>query len=161
MYLTGTYYHALEQKGRVSIPKNFRSHFGSILTITLGLDGCLFLLHQDEFNRMLSEQSRLPLTHQQSRDWVRIITNNAVELTIDSLGRILIPEFLRNKVGLKKQVIIVGSLNRLEVWDQSTYHAYIDRIEEKKEEIAALVGQINNDRQNNSTSTSHASRSNS
>lgn len=136
MFLTGCYYHALEQKGRVSIPKKFRVYFENNIVITLGLDGCLFGFHKEEFQAMLSQKQFLPLESKTGRDWIRLLTNSAIDVSIDAQGRILIPEALRQKTGIQKEIAIVGSLNRIEFWNQQTYHQYIQSIESQKETIA-------------------------
>ena len=145
MYLIGTFYHALEQKGRLSVPKKFRTYFEGRVVITLGLDGCLFVFHTKQFEHLLDDQSHLSVASKRARDWTRLLTNNATEVEVDTLGRILVPENLRHKAGINKQVVIVGSLNRLEIWDQTTYHAYVSEIEKNKEIIAEAISQIEYD----------------
>jgi len=160
MYLTGSYYHALEQKGRVSVPKKFRQFFKTTIVLTLGLDGCLFGFHPDQFQKLLSEQEQLPLESKNARDWTRLLTNNAAEIELDALGRILIPENLRLKAGIHKEIVIVGSLNRIEIWDQSTYHRYLEQIETNKEQIAEAISQSIYDHHQSTQQTpvSHAQR---
>jgi MraZ protein len=142
MHYIGRYYHALEQKGRLSIPKSFRISLGQSAVITLGLEQSLFLFSKEEWQQLASEQSHLPFTSKLSRDWVRYLANNASPIQIDSLGRALIPEHLRQAAKLEKEVVIVGSFNRIEIWDRHTYHQYFDQITKKAEAIAEAVGQV-------------------
>ncbi len=132
----GRFYHALEQKGRVSIPVSFRRALSSGAVITRGLDGCLFLFPQVTWDAMVSSALNSPLTQKRSRDWVRLLANSAALVKLDNLGRLLIPEYLIELAKLRKQVVIVGSLNRVELWDQSTYHQYMNVLNHQAEAIA-------------------------
>ena len=136
--LIGKYYHHLEAKGRLSLPAKFRQASKSWI-ITRGLDGCLFLLQEGNFKKELEKIAESSLTKKANRDLLRLMTNEAQELSIDSNGRVNLPDYLINFANLKKEVIVVGSLNHLEVWDQERYHTYIDQIEGKAEEIAESI----------------------
>lgn len=133
--LIGKYYHNLEGNGRISLPKKFRNTSQSWI-ITRGLDGCLFLLKKENFTNELEKINQVGLTKKANRDLVRLMTNEASELTPDSTGRIKLPNYLIEFAQLKKALVIVGSLNRLEIWDQERYHRYLDQLESKAESIA-------------------------
>jgi MraZ protein len=136
MYL-GRYYHTVEEKGRVSLPRKFRKGDDQLFVITRGLDGGLFLFPsqnwQEEINRLTVNST---FTQKNNRDFLRLLTNDAQEVSCDRLGRILIPEYLRTFAKIGKQAVIVGSYSRIEIWDVETYHQYIQAIEPKAEEIA-------------------------
>lgn len=144
MTFIGRYYHALEQKGRLSIPIAFRSLLGEKIIITSGLDGCLFLFTEDEWQKILQETTLSPLTKKNIRDWARYLTNNAVPLDFDPQGRILIPEHLRNIAKLSKDTVVVGSLNRVEIWDRTIYHQYLETITAAAANIAESITNTNN-----------------
>lgn len=133
MYI-GRYYHQLEEKGRVSLPKKFRTN--ETLIITRGLDGGLFIYPESKWEKTIEELTRQSDTKKKNRDYLRLMTNDAQEIETDKLGRIMIPEYLRNFAKLKKQVVIIGSYSKIEIWDMETYHKYLDGIEGKMEEIA-------------------------
>ena len=133
--LIGKFYHNLEGNGRISLPKNFRDSSKSWV-ITRGLDGCLFLFPQENFQSELSKINQVGFSKKANRDLVRLMTNEASELSPDKTGRINLPNYLIDFAQLKKTVVIVGSLNRLEIWDQERYHHYLDQLESKAEEIA-------------------------
>ena len=135
----GRYYHALEQKGRVSIPPSLRHPLGQTAILTIGLDGCLFLFPESNWVSVVESAAAMPLTHKPARDWVRLLANNAVNVNFDHLGRILIPDYLRTHAKLSKNVVIVGSLTRIEIWDQTIYHHYLQSIASQAETIAAAV----------------------
>lgn len=132
----GRYYHALEQKGRLSIPKEHRSQLGTNPVLTVGLEGCLFLMPETEWVKVTETAVNSPLTKKAARDWARYLANNAVSVSLDQLGRILIPEHLRDHSHLAKDVVVVGSINRVEIWDRETYHQYLDSISTQAEGIA-------------------------
>jgi len=132
----GRYYHALEQKGRLSVPTSFRQGLMPQAVVTRGLDGCLFLIAESEWEVLSARSASLPLNQKAARDWLRLLANNAAVVTFDRLGRILIPDYLRETAGLTKQVVVVGSLTRVEIWDQARYHRYLKDIESRAETIA-------------------------
>ena len=134
----GKYYHRLEDKGRLSLPKKFRDQESSWV-ITRGLDGCLFLLRAESFEKEIQKISNSSFTKKANRDLVRLMTNEAQELTTDQNGRVNLPNYLIDFASLKKDLVVVGSLDHIEIWDQEKYHHYIDQIEDKAEEIAENV----------------------
>ena len=134
----GKYYHRLEDKGRLSLPKKFRDQ-ESNWVITRGLDGCLFLLRTENFEKEIQKISNSSFTKKANRDLVRLMTNEAQELTTDQNGRVNLPNYLIDFASLKKDLVVVGSLDHIEIWDQDKYHHYIDQIEDKAEEIAENV----------------------
>ena len=144
--LIGRYYHALEQKGRLSIPKTFRDQLKPEAVLTTGLDGCCFLFPQGNWQQVALEAHRLPLTQKAARDWVRYLSNNAASVSFDSQGRILIPEHLRQYGDLRKEVVVVGSLSRVEIWDRARYHQYLDTITNQAEQIAESLTESAEDR---------------
>jgi MraZ protein len=137
--LIGRYYHSLEQKSRLSIPKSFREYLGQSAFLTSGLDGCLFLYNSIEWTKLIQSATKLPITKKAYRDWVRLLANNAIEVNFDSLGRILIPDYLVTKANLTKAVTIVGSVNHAEIWDRDNYHAYFETIENQAEKLAESI----------------------
>lgn len=135
----GRYYHALEQKGRLSIPASFRTQLNGKAILTAGLDGCLFLLDETSWDTLLSNSYPGPLTKKTHRDWARFLANNAAKVDIDSQGRILIPETLRQLANLTADTVIVGSIDRIEIWDQVTYHTYLDDLNQNAASIAENI----------------------
>lgn len=137
MYI-GKYYYSLEEKGRLSLPKEFRQESNSWV-VTRGLDGGLFLFKESDFQAQLQNLLSRTFTKKINRDFVRLMTNEAKVVTPDKNGRISLPEYLISFAKLQKTVVIVGSLEKIEIWDQNTYHAYIDSIESNAEEIAETL----------------------
>lgn len=134
MYL-GKYYYTLEEKGRLSLPKEYRQKNNSWV-ITRGLDGGLFLYKESDFQNQMNSLLSRTFTKKKNRDFVRLMTNEAKVVTPDKNGRVQLPEYLISFAKLDKAVVLVGSLEKIEIWDRDTYHNYIDSIESKAEEIA-------------------------
>jgi MraZ protein len=131
----GKYYHSLEEKGRISLPKPFREK-NSEWVISRGLDGGLFVYTKSLFVQEAAALSQKRFTKKKNRDFVRLMTNEAYETTSDSAGRVQLPDHLIALAGLEKAVVIVGSLDRIEIWDRARYHTYIDALESQAESIA-------------------------
>ncbi len=131
----GRYYHTIEEKGRVSLPKKFREA-GNEWVITRGLDGGLFLFLNKTFAQEMEKLSQQSFTKKAQRDFIRLMTNEAQEVELDQSGRLLLPEYLRATAQLAKNIVIVGSYQRVELWDLERYHTYIDQLEKNAAEIA-------------------------
>jgi MraZ protein len=134
----GRYYHTLDEKGRVSLPKNFREQADRWI-VTRGLDGGLFIVPSTQFATQLQEIEHLALTKKANRDVIRFFTNDALEVIPDRLGRIGIPEYLRAAAQLTKNLVVVGSLQRVEIWSVDRYHTYLDDIAAHAESLAEQV----------------------
>lgn len=137
MYI-GRYYHRLENNGRLSLPKAFR-HRSSSWIVTRGLDGGLFLFEPDTFSARIGELNERTLTQKKNRDFTRLMVNDAVTVTPDSLGRVLLPEYLISLAELQKEVVIVGSYSFIEIWQREKYHHYLNSIAAHAEEIAESI----------------------
>ncbi|MGD9129063.1 MAG: division/cell wall cluster transcriptional repressor MraZ [Candidatus Woesebacteria bacterium] len=136
--LIGKFYHNLEEKGRLILPKKFRQKAKNWV-ITRGLDGCLFLFKIEEFQKQLSKLSDGTFTKKAQRDLARLMANEAENVNADKHGRLKIPEYLINFAQLKKEIVIIGSYARIEIWDRSSYHQYMDQIENEAEKIAESI----------------------
>ena len=135
----GRYYHTIEAKGRISLPKKFREKEQQTLIVTRGFDGGLYVFPQETWLKEVATLATRTFTKKDHRDIVRLMTNDAQEVEIDHIGRILIPEYLRQYAHLEKQAVIVGSFNKIEIWDADTYHTYIEKTEQLAEEIAEHI----------------------
>ena len=131
----GRYYYQLEEKGRVSLPKVFRETTDDWI-VTRGLDGGLFVFPAEGFEQRLADLPAKSFTKKTNRDFVRLMVNDAKSVSPDNNGRILLPDYLIELAQLQKQVVIVGSLTYLEIWDQERYHAYLDQLGPQAETIA-------------------------
>lgn len=128
----GQYEHTIDTKGRIIIPAKYRNELGDTFVITKGLDGCLFIYPSQEWIDFADKLMGLS-SSQNTRRLQRQFLSKAMEVTTDKQGRILIPGLLRESVGLEKDVVFLGMMNRIEVWDKERLKA-----EEEIEETAGL-----------------------
>lgn len=140
--LLGEYKHNLDTKGRVAVPAKFRSDLSAGAIITRGLDRSLFIFGASEWEGLVKKLTSLPLAQADSRAFVRLMLAGASDVRLDTQGRILIPDYLREYAGLKKQVIIAGLYNRIEVWDAENWRQYKSKTEAASDEIAERLGEL-------------------
>lgn len=131
----GTYYHHLEEQGRLSLPKKFREQEASWV-VTRGFDGGLFLLQRENFDKQIAQIAGQSFTKKANRDLLRLMTNEAAEVEADENGRVYLPKYLIDFAQLTKAVVVVGSGEYVEIWDRDRYHHYIETIETDAESIA-------------------------
>ncbi len=138
----GQYLHTLEAKGRLAIPKSFRSSLSRQAVITKGLDGCLFLFPAEAWHDFSQKIAKMSLTKKDSRSFSRFLTFSAAQVNLDSQGRILIPDHLRKFAGLKKHVMVAGASDRVEVWDKKHFDQYQGRVEKETEKITERLTDV-------------------
>ncbi|NLS45572.1 MAG: division/cell wall cluster transcriptional repressor MraZ [Firmicutes bacterium] len=141
----GTYEHSIDDKGRLAIPSKFRDELKDRFFATRGLDKCLFIFPNDEWERQLAEFSKLPLTMRDARAYSRLFFSGACECELDKQGRINIPAYLREYADLTKDAIVIGVMNRIEVWSREIWMGYSGDAEKSYEEVAEKLthGDIN------------------
>lgn len=138
----GEYQHALDDKGRLTIPSKFRNEIGDRFVITKGLDNCLFAYPQKEWATLENKLSTLPLTRSDARAFVRFFFSGAVEGELDKQGRVLIPNNLREYAQIDRDVVIIGVMNRFEIWAKNLWEAYRQRSEESFAELAEKINEL-------------------
>lgn len=138
----GEYQHNLDTKGRVAVPSKFRQNLSGGAIITRGLDNCLFLFTNKDWEVLAQKIISLPLAQANSRAFSRLMLAGAVDVEVDQQGRVLIPEYLRTYAQLKKQVVITGLYNRIEVWDSEKWKSYKQKTESASDEIAERLGEL-------------------
>jgi MraZ protein len=140
--LLGEHIHTLDEKKRLSLPARFRSELGKRIVLTRGLDGCLFVYSDIEWQKFSTKLTEMPLGQADSRAFNRFMLSGAIETDIDSAGRILIPDFLRDFAKLGSQVVVSGVGSRVELWNSETWKAYTGDIESKADLLAEKLGDI-------------------
>ena len=138
----GEYTYNLDSKRRLAIPAKFRKLLGEKAVITRGLDNCLFLFPEKEWKKLAEKISKLPLSQADARGFARIMLAGATDVEIDSLGRILIPEYLKKYAQLTKKVVIAGIANRIEIWDEKVWRKYQERTEKEAGDIAERLKEL-------------------
>ncbi len=116
----GTYGHSIDAKGRVIVPAKFREVLGDSFVVTLGLDGCLFVYPEEEWEDFVKQLKELPGS-KEARKLQRYFMEGAAPCDVDKQGRVLIPSSLREKVGLDKDVVFVGVMSKIEIWSKERW----------------------------------------
>jgi MraZ protein len=139
--LYGEYYHTLDEKNRLFIPAKLRKVFkkGEKFVLSRGLDSCLFLFPQDEWQNLETKAKSLPLTDRDARAFTRHLFSGASLCIIDTQGRIPFPPHLKDYAGITKEVVIIGVSNRIEIWAKQKWEKYFNNTENKVDDIAARL----------------------
>jgi MraZ protein len=138
----GEYSHNLDEKGRLSVPKKFRSLLTKGAVVTRGLDDCLFVYTKTEWAKLAEKLASLPFSQANTRAFARLMLAGAMEVELDKQGRIILPEYLRHYAFLTKEVTVAGLYNRLELWDSTRWTAYTKQTEAARNDIAEQLGSL-------------------
>lgn len=140
--LIGEYRHTIDVKKRLSFPAKFRKEIGKKMVITRGLDNCLYIYSPKEWNKVSEKLSHLSMGQSDTRGFTRFMLSGALEVGLDSLGRILVPDFLKDFAHLKSKVVLVGINDHVEIWDEKAWDTYKKRIEKQADILAEKLGEI-------------------
>jgi len=136
----GEYFHTIDRKGRLILPAKFRdaakAHFIEKFFVTRGLDKCLFMFSEEEWKTQETKFKAIPFTKQQARTFNRLYFSGAQEVAFDTQGRILLPQYLKDFAEIKKEVVIVGVSNRIEIWARNNWEEFYGNSRQSFEEIA-------------------------
>lgn len=133
--LIGEYQHTIDTKKRLAIPAKFRKDLGEQAVITKGLESCLVIYTLKEWAKQAEKLEALPNSQADARNYARVMLSGASDVGLDKLGRILIPDYLKNYAVLKKNVTLLGLSNKIEIWDTEKW-------EEHKKKTESSVGDI-------------------
>ena len=140
--LIGEYRHTLDEKKRISLPSKFRKEVGKDIVITHGLDNCLFVYTQKEWKEITQKLGTLGFGQADTRGFNRFMLSGAAEIKVDSVGRILIPENLKDFAGIKTKVVFAGVYNRIEIWDEARWNKYKNDVLGNADKMAQKLGDI-------------------
>lgn len=140
--LVGEYQHTLDNKKRVAIPARFRKELGKKVIVTHGFDNCLFIYPLATWKKLSEKLAELPIGQSDTRNLNRFMFAGAQETDVDSLGRILIPDFLKGFAKLKTKVTMVGVHSRVEIWDDKLWKAYKERVQGEADSVAEKLGEL-------------------
>jgi len=136
----GEYQHSIDRKGRIILPAKFResakAHFIEKFFVTRGLDKCLFMFSEEEWRTQETKFKAISFTKQQARTFNRLYFSGAVEVLPDKQGRILLPQYLKDFAQIKRDVVIVGVSNRIEIWAKDKWQEFYGTSRQSFEEIA-------------------------
>jgi len=140
--LIGEHTHTLDAKKRLALPAKWRRELGRRVVITHGLDNCLSVYPLGEWATVAGKLSALSMGQADTRSFNRFMLAGAVETEVDALGRILIPDFLKDYAGLQGQVVVAGVHNRLEIWAENRWQEYKARVIKQADALAQKLGEI-------------------
>jgi MraZ protein len=136
----GEFLHSIDRKGRLILPAKFRetakANFIEKFFVTRGLDKCLFMFSEEEWRSQETKFKSIPFTKQQARTFNRLYFSGAMEVIPDRQGRILLPQYLKDFAEIRKDVVIVGVSNRIEIWAKDKWQEFFGSSRPSFEEIA-------------------------
>ncbi|MBC8079825.1 MAG: division/cell wall cluster transcriptional repressor MraZ [Gorillibacterium sp.] len=132
----GEYQHSIDEKGRLIIPAKFRDDLGASFIATRGLDQCLFVYPQSEWNLLEQKLKSLSLMKSDARLFNRFLFSGATECELDKQGRVNLPKNLLEHAKLDKDCVVIGVSSRVEIWSREVWTHYSRQSEESFNEIA-------------------------
>ncbi len=135
----GTYTPKLDDKGRLILPAKFREQLAGGLMVTRGQEHCLYVWPQSEVERITERLREAPVSNKATRDYVRMFSSASSDERPDKQGRITVPPKLREWANLSKDVVVIGAMTRLEIWDEAAWEAYSESQEEAFAELSDEV----------------------
>jgi len=136
--MTGIYRHTLDAKGRLFIPAKLREELGDVFYVTLSMEKCLSAYSSESWDRFMDKIREMPRVKQIK---MRPLFAHAAKCELDSQGRILLPQALRDFAGLMKNVVVVGAGECAEFWDEAGWDE-IDMFETTPENIAEVFTEL-------------------
>ena len=134
--LLGEYKHNIDSKNRLTVPAKLRMELGEKPVLTRGLDNCLFMYPNRDWQLFIEKLSALPLSQKKARDFKRFMLSGASEVEIDDMGRVLVPETLKKYAKFEKSVVVIGVSDRLEIWSEHVWNTYIAEAEKESGGLA-------------------------
>ena len=138
--LIGEYIHTIDEKKILSLPVKFRKEMGKKIIVTAGLDNCLFAFTLAQWKKISDKLSEANMLRADNRSFNRYMFGSAIEAEIDSIGRILVPDFLVERAGLKGKVAVIGVQDRVEIWNEDAWKAYKNVVEKEADQLAEKLG---------------------
>lgn len=135
----GTYEPRLDEKGRLILPAKFRDELSGGVVLTRGQERCLYAFPRTEFEQIHEQLRQAPLTSKQARDYMRVFLSGAADEVPDRQGRVTIPAILRRYAGLERDLAVIGSGSKVEIWDATAWSTYLEAQEASYAEITEEV----------------------
>ena len=134
--LIGEYHHSIDEKGRIIIPSKFREELGDRFIVTRGIENCLFVYSNDNWNAICEKLNSLPFTKKDARVFNRFFMSGATDVELDKQGRANISTPLIQYANLKKDCVVIGTGDRLEIWSQEDWDAFFNSNKDNMSDIA-------------------------
>lgn len=131
----GQYSYIIDEKKRVAIPTKFRDSLEQGAVLTRGFEGCLYLYPQREWEKFLEMLNKLPYFDPATREMKRTMVGSAMDVKLDTAGRILVPDHLKDHASLTKKITIVGLNDHIEIWDEEKWNAYSPDLNEISDKL--------------------------
>jgi MraZ protein len=132
----GEYHHTIDEKGRLIIPAKFRNELGNHFVVTRGLEKCLYVYSEADWNNIVAKLKTLPFTKKDVRTFVRSFFSGATECEFDRQGRINITSPLVSYADITKECVVIGANDRLEIWSENGWNNFFEENEDKISDIA-------------------------
>jgi MraZ protein len=132
----GEYNYTIDDKGRIGTPPKYRSQLAEGIVVTRGLENCLFMYSKKDWEVIAEKLGNMPTTDRAARDYARLLLAGAMDMVPDKLGRIVLPQYLRDFASLKKNIVVAGLFNRIEIWNETDWKKYEANIEKNSSDIA-------------------------
>ncbi len=144
---SGQYGYSLDDKGRLSIPAKFRdallSYYSPALMLTNHMDGCIVAYPLKEWEALQNRIEASPVAStREAKNILRVFYAGASECSVDRLGRILVPQSLRNFGGIKKSVMIVGMNRKIEIWAEEAWSELVQQTTSDKDRMTDIASQL-------------------
>lgn len=140
--LMGEYHHNIDDKGRLVIPNKFREELGETFVIARGIEKCIYVYSNTEWEKLVSKLNTLPFTKKDARTFTRSFFSGATVCEFDKSGRINITSPLVSYAGLTRECVIIGVNDRLEIWSEEAFNDFMNENEEKLEDIAENLFEV-------------------
>jgi MraZ protein len=134
--LLGEYEHTLDDKNRLTLPAKFRDAFAGGVVVTRGMDGCLHAYTREDFGRLVERMRALDPLSRETRVLHRHFFSGANDAEPDKQGRVMIPAALIEAAGLRKEVVVAGVYDHVEIWDRAAWRAHLEEVEGSAEHVA-------------------------
>ena len=138
----GEFIYSIDQKKRLAIPARFRQALGKKAVVTRGIDVCLVVYPWAEWVKLAKKLEILPSSQGDARGYARLMLSGAVDVQLDKLGRILVPDYLKKYADLGKEIAILGLSNRIELWDRTKWQEYKQRTEKEVGDMAERLKEL-------------------
>lgn len=141
---TGFFQHSLDKKNRLFIPAKFRSEKkqNKEFILTCGLEKCLFMYNLAGWSNIEAKLKMLPLTKADARAFMRIFLSGATKTVVDTQGRILVPKNLCTYANIRKEVVIIGIMDRIEIWSKGKWSIYSQKSYTKFTKISEKLAEL-------------------
>ena len=141
--MLGQYNHNIDSKGRLIVPARLREALGKNFVVTQGLDNCLYAYPESEWEIFQAKLNALPISNKPARQFQRFFQAGASDCEIDSQGRVLIPQVLRDFAKIDKEVVVIGNGKKAEIWSKENWEATFSQEALNMDDIAQAMDDLN------------------